>query len=278
MVSAAPSQVGVDVHEAIRLPYRYWGTGLILALVVLASLVMLKPYRSASLPRSPEPVPAAGPAQSPPGGAVTLPAPPVPADLIRHTARADRVVALTFDDGPTPEYTPQVLALLTRYHAVATFCMIGSEAVRHPELVRRVVAAGMRLCSHTVTHDPYLIYRPEPQIEDEIVGGRADIRAAAGSPVAVDYFRAPAGRWSPSVRYHAARNGMKPLSWSVDPRDWSRPGVAQLITTVQQQVQPGAVILMHDGGGCRDQTVAALAELLPWLVAQGYQFDVPGDP
>jgi peptidoglycan/xylan/chitin deacetylase (PgdA/CDA1 family) len=168
-----------------------------------------------------------------------------------------------------------VLALLAQYRVVATFCMIGAEAVRHPELVRQVVAAGMRLCAHTVTHDSHLMHRPEPQIEAEIVNGRTDIQTAAGAPVAVDYFRAPAGRWSDAIRHTAARNGMRPLGWSVDPRDWSRPGVAQIVTAVQQQVRPGAIILMHDGGKPRDQTVAALAELLPWLIAQGYQFDVP---
>ena len=75
------------------------------------------------------------------------------ADLVRYTARTDRVVALTFDDGPDPEHTPQVLALLAQYRAVATFCMIGAKAARHPELVRTVVAAGMRLCDHTAIHN-----------------------------------------------------------------------------------------------------------------------------
>ncbi|HEV7452015.1 MAG TPA: polysaccharide deacetylase family protein [Pseudonocardiaceae bacterium] len=195
---------------------------------------------------------------------------------MRRTVRTDRVVALTFDDGPDPENTPQVLALLAQYRVVATFCMIGAKAARHPELVRAVVAAGMRLCDHTATHNQHLAHRPEPQIEAEIVGGRADLLTAAGSDVTIEYFRAPAGRWSEPMRHIAARHGMKPLSWSVDPRDWSRPGVAQIVTAVQQQVQPGAVIVMHDGGGQRDQTVAALATLLPWLVGQGYQFDVPG--
>ncbi|MGH3914832.1 MAG: polysaccharide deacetylase family protein [Pseudonocardiaceae bacterium] len=217
----------------------------------------------------------AAPAPPPNADPPPAPAAPVAADLIRHTARPDRAVALTFDDGPHRDYTPHVLALLTQYHAVATFCMVGSEAVRHPELVREVVSAGMRLCDHTITHDRRLIDRPEPQIEAEIVGCRADLLAAAGTNVSIDYFRAPAGRWSEPIQRIAARNGMKPLAWSVDPRDWSQPGTARIVADVQQQVHPGAVILLHDGGGQRDQTVAALAELLPWLVAQGYQFDVP---
>jgi peptidoglycan/xylan/chitin deacetylase (PgdA/CDA1 family) len=250
--------------------------GLLIVLVALFLVVLLVQSLAGSAPISPEPVVRVPAQSSPPSGNGTPPAAAVSADPVRHTARPDRVVALTFDDGPDPEHTPQVLALLAQYRVVATFCMIGAKAAQHPELVRTVVAAGMRLCNHTVTHNPYLAHRPEPQIEAEIVGGRAALLAAAGSDVTIDYFRAPAGRWSEPMRRIAARHGMKPLSWSVDTRDWSRPGVARIVTTVQQQVQPGAVIVMHDGGGRRDQTVAALAELLPWLVAQGYQFDVPG--
>lgn len=210
-----------------------------------------------------------------PSGAVSRSSGPVSADLVAHTAHEGRMVALTFDDGPHPTYTPQLLALLARYHAVATFCMIGSQATQHPDLVRTVAAAGMLLCDHTVNHDQHLRDRPESQIEAEIVGGRTALLDAVGADSPVDYFRAPGGRWSDQIRQIAASNGMKPLAWSVDPRDWSRPGTEQIVAAVQQQTRPGAVILLHDGGGRRDQTIAALQELLPWFVEQGYQFDVP---
>ncbi|MGQ0776943.1 MAG: polysaccharide deacetylase family protein [Pseudonocardiales bacterium] len=273
-------------YQVLHSSYRYWWVGLIVVVVMMYAVVLLVvQFLVGSAPTHAEPV-ARRPAPSLPPSVVEpveepVEEPPAPlaavsADLVRYTARTDRVVALTFDDGPDPEYTPQVLALLAQYRAVATFCMIGADAARHPELVRAVVAAGMRLCDHTATHDLRLVDRPESQIEAEILGGRAELLTLAGSDVTIDYFRAPGGRWSDPMRQIAARHGMKPLSWSVDPRDWSRPGVSRLVTTVQQRVQPGAVILLHDGGGQRDQTVAALAELLPWLVAQGYQFDVPG--
>lgn len=216
------------------------------------------------------------------------PAPrPVSPDLIRHAPQdtrdnpdGPRVVVLTFDDGPHPEYTPQVLDLLARHNAVATFCMLGSEVRRYPHLVRDVVAAGMRLCAHTITHDQNLVTWPEAQITAEIVGSRDAIldalTAADAATVSVDYFRAPYGIWSEPVQRIAAQHGMRPLSWSVDPRDWSRPGAGQIVAHVRQHVEPGSVILLHDGGGNREQTVAALEELLPWLVEQGYQFDIPG--
>ncbi|MGH3797920.1 MAG: polysaccharide deacetylase family protein [Pseudonocardiaceae bacterium] len=275
--------MGVDVrYRVLRPPYFSLGAGLVVALVLMVSSVgvvlvvslvaLAVPARAAGPPISPGAPMTAQAYSAPPEGKPTA---PVSADLVAHPARPGRVVALTFDDGPNPVYTPQVVALLARYHVVATFCMIGSEAARHPEIVRDVVAAGMRLCDHTVSHDEQLSRRPESRIDAEIVGCRTDLRTAAGSDVPVGYFRAPAGRWSGPMRQIAARNGMKPLSWSLDPRDWSRPGTGRIVAAVQQRVQPGAVVLLHDGGGRRDQTVAALAQLLPWFIAQGYQFVAP---
>jgi peptidoglycan/xylan/chitin deacetylase (PgdA/CDA1 family) len=204
---------------------------------------------------------------------------PVPAELVQHTTDTGRVVALTFDDGPYPEYTPQVLALLARYGAIATFCIVGVEAQRHPELVRAVAAAGMGLCSHTMSHDENMPAKSDAQIETEIVGCQRAIATALGEPAvagaSVRYFRAPAGHWSERIQQIAAGNGMRPLAWSIDSRDWQRPGAAQIVAAVQQAVQPGAVVLLHDGGGRREQTLAALAELLPWLVEQGYRFVLP---
>lgn len=185
----------------------------------------------------------------------------------------DRTVALTFDDGPDPTWTPQVLRLLREHGATATFCMVGARVVEYPELVHEVVAAGMRLCDHTRTHDLRLATRPHSRIVEEIAGTRADLLAVTQAPV--DYFRAPGGNWAPNVAQCAVEHGMQPLGWSVDPKDWSEPGTAAIVAYVQQHVHPGAVILLHDGGARRGQTVAALAELLPWLAAQGYEFGYP---
>ncbi len=184
-----------------------------------------------------------------------------------------KTIALTFDDGPDPRWTPQVLELLARHHAVATFCLVGNMAHGREQLVARIVAAGMRLCDHSRTHDLWLRTRPIPRITDEIAGVRAQLSATGG--VGVDYFRAPGGNWSPDLARIAVEHGMQPLGWSVDGRDWKRPGTAAIVATVKRQVHPHAIVLMHDGGGDRSQTVAALAQLLPWLTAQGYVFTVP---
>jgi peptidoglycan-N-acetylglucosamine deacetylase len=182
-------------------------------------------------------------------------------------------VVLTFDDGPDPRWTPQVLDALARHGAVATFCLVGEEAAKHPELVRAITAAGMRLCDHSATHDERLTTRATDRMTGEVVDTQRALGDAGGAPV--HYFRAPGGSWSPQLLDMAAGAGMQPLGWSVDPRDWKQPGADAIVAGVQQHVRPGSIVLLHDGGGRRGQTVAALDRLLPWLAQQGYAFAFP---
>jgi peptidoglycan/xylan/chitin deacetylase (PgdA/CDA1 family) len=192
---------------------------------------------------------------------------------IGHLVRPG-AVALTFDDGPEPGWTKRVLALLAHHHVHATFCMIGKQAAQHPALVRRVVRAGHTLCDHTWDHDLELKLRPRAQIDLDIRrAARAIERASHG--VAPAFFRAPGGNWSHAVIAAARAQGMQPLTWTVDPRDWTRPGVRTILRTVREQLRPGGVILMHDGGGNRAQTIAALRVLLRRLPRQGYHFVLP---
>ena len=256
-------------YRVLRPPYCYRWAGLISVLVVGISIMV------SALQPGLEQFSAATPLAAHPALAETS-APPADPDLVRTTAKPGRFVALTFDDGPDPAYTPRILDVLARHGVVATFCMVGTQVRRHPELVREVVARGMRLCDHTVSHDEDLNSRSEQRMTAEIEGCWSDLQVAADADVPVAFFRAPAGRWSGPMRAIAAREGMKALSWSVDSRDWTTPGAAQIVTTVQHDTQPGAVILFHDGGGNRSQTVEALDTLLPWLTAQGYGFDFPG--
>ncbi|MGZ6804924.1 MAG: polysaccharide deacetylase family protein [Nocardioidaceae bacterium] len=175
-------------------------------------------------------------------------------------------VALTFDDGPDPRWTPQVLAALARAHAHATFCLIGREAARHPELVRAIVAGGHALCNHTWDHDEQLPHRSRARITDEMARAQAAITRASGG-VAPRLFRAPGGAWSPEVEQTARDLGLTPLTWTVDPRDWALPGTAAVLAATLPRLRPGAVVLLHDGGGPREQTLAALDQLLLRLPA-----------
>ncbi|WP_078891648.1 polysaccharide deacetylase family protein [Streptomyces sp. NRRL S-350] len=210
--------------------------------------------------------------------AASSPAAPPPhtgaGTVIGSTASGGRTVALTFDDGPGPA-TGQILDLLAQYHVKATFCEIGQNAAANPAAVKRVLAEGHRLCDHSVHHPQPFAKLPHDKAAYEITAARDMIVQAGGPGTQVSWFRAPGGGFNADNERTTAGLGMSSLGWSVDPRDWSRPGVPAIVSTVQKQLKPGGVILMHDGGGDRSQTVAALKQLLPWLVAQGYTFDFP---
>ncbi|PZM93990.1 MAG: polysaccharide deacetylase [Actinobacteria bacterium] len=173
-------------------------------------------------------------------------------------------VALTFDDGPDPRYTPQVLALLRRYQVKATFCVVGVQAQAYPNLIRQIAAEGHTLCNHSWQHDFDLGSRPPAEIRANLARTTAVIRAAApGTPV--PYFRQPGGYWTAAVVAEARRLGMTSLDWAVDPRDWENPVADQIASMVISTTTAGAIILLHDGGGNRSATVAALQRILPEL-------------
>jgi peptidoglycan-N-acetylglucosamine deacetylase len=178
---------------------------------------------------------------------------------------APRALALTFDDGPDPEWTPRVLAVLAAAHVHATFCVVGVHVAAHPELVRAIVRGGHALCNHTWSHDEDLGRRPAYLVKAEIARTQQAVLAAAG--VTPRLFRAPAGRWTPALVAEARRQGLTPLRWDVDPRDWTRPGARQILNRILTDTRAGDVILLHDGYGDRSQTVYALRFLLARLRA-----------
>lgn len=183
-----------------------------------------------------------------------------------------KAIALTIDDGPDAVYTPQVLRLLARHGVTATFSMIGIQAAAHPGVVRDVAAAGHVISNHTWRHLD-LAWLSPPAAMAEMDRGTDAIRKATGATPAM--FRAPYGAWSATVLAHCQRSGMTPLDWSVDPRDWSRPGVSAIVTNILRNTRSGSIILEHDGGGDRSQTVAALGIVIPRLLDAGYHFVTP---
>lgn len=178
-------------------------------------------------------------------------------------------VALTIDDGPSPIYTPQMLALLRKYDIKATFSVVGSEAHAHKDLIRQIAADGHTVANHTMTHPQPFSHRTAAQIEQQIVDAQSVI-VDAGAP-APTLFRSPGGDWSPTVFATVAKYGMTPIDWDVDPRDWNRPGVPH-ITEKLMAAHPGDILLCHDGGGDRSQTLDALKTVLPALKAKGLSF------
>ncbi|MGK5733809.1 polysaccharide deacetylase family protein [Streptomyces sp. URMC 124] len=211
-----------------------------------------------------------------PGGAGSTPPPArVSAEISHESETPGKTVNLTIDDGPEPGWTVKVLDLLKKYDAKATFCIIGSRAREYPDLVKKVVAAGHRLCDHSTDHNTAMDKRPESYQERQVLDARTMIEEAAGPGARVYYYRAPGGAFTPYSREVAASHGMRPLGWSVDTHDWRNPGVDHIVDAVKKGMKDGPVVLFHDGGGNRGQTVAALERLLPWFKEEGYAFAYP---
>jgi cellulose synthase/poly-beta-1,6-N-acetylglucosamine synthase-like glycosyltransferase/peptidoglycan/xylan/chitin deacetylase (PgdA/CDA1 family) len=187
-----------------------------------------------------------------------------------------KTIALTFDDGPDPVWTPQILAVLARYHAHATFFEIGSRVNQYPGVARRVLASGNEIGSHTFTHVE-LGATPAWQRGIELTLASNAIAAATGRrPVLLrpPYSSEPdavTGADFTALR-QVASAGYLVVMADHDTQDWQRPGVAAIVAAAQPTGDAGAVVMMHDSGGNRAQTVAALQLLIPRLQAQGYRF------
>ena len=205
---------------------------------------------------------APSPAPSPTASSPVITTGDGPAATVRKTG--SDAVALTFDDGPWDD-TPAVLDLLAQHHVKATFCMVGRQVAARAEMVRRMVADGHTLCNHSWSHDERLRTRTPNQIKADMQRTNDAIRAVAPGAV-IGYFRAPGGNWSPDIVIIAAGLGMTSISWTVDPRDWSGPGVPSIVNTVVTNTHNGGIVLLHDGAG--PQTVAALRTILPNLAGR----------
>lgn len=193
-------------------------------------------------------------------------------DIIDSTPAGGRTLALTFDDGPHPEHTPRLLDVLARHHVRAVFCLWGEHARENPDIVRRIAAEGHILCNHSMRHDDVSSWQPE-RVRADLLEAEVAIREAV--PHAdIPYFRAPYGAWghSPEV---AAGLGMQPLGWRLDIQDWEPPGTDELVRRLKEGLTPGAVVLLHDGGGDRSQTVAAVDRIIPELRSEGWHFARP---
>ncbi|WDZ82896.1 polysaccharide deacetylase family protein [Micromonospora cathayae] len=195
---------------------------------------------------------------------------------IVDTTRGDgRVACLTFDDGPDPTDTPRLLDVLRRHRVSAVFCLVGDQVDAHPEIVRRIVADGHTLGNHSMHHDDMGNWTPE-RIAADLRETDAAIRRAVPD-ARIGYFRAPYGSWgqSPAV---AASLGLRSLGWRLAITDWEPPGTDELVRRLLDGVTPGAVVLLHDGGGDRSQTVDAVDRVIPLLRADHWRFTLPERP
>jgi len=171
-----------------------------------------------------------------------------------------KVLYLTFDDGPQQEWTPKVLQVLAKHQAKATFFVLGREAAAHPDLVALTRASGHRIGNHTWDHK-MLTTLPAAKMRQEILTG---VRSRC--------FRPPFRETNAQVAAVAASYHQRQVLWDIDTLDWSKPGTAKIERAILQGAHPGAIILMHDGGGNRSETVAALDSALTKLTRQGYTY------
>nr|CAH04368.1 NodB chitooligosaccharide deacetylase [Ensifer sp. BR816] len=201
-----------------------------------------------------------------------------------HSACADGTaqpsVYLTFDDGPHPYCTPAILDVLAEHRVPATFFVIGQYAADQPSLVQRMIAEGHEVANHTMTH-PDLSKCGAGEVQRELLEANTAIKTA--SPCAsVRHIRAPYGIWTEEVLTASANAELRGVHWSVDPRDWSRPGTDAIVSAVLDSVRPGAIVLLHDGcppselqpgtgRGLREQTFLALSSIIPALRGRGFE-------
>ena len=185
-----------------------------------------------------------------------------------------KVVALTFDDGPNPDATPLILDTLREKRVRATFFVLGSHAERWPELVQRIVHEGHQLGNHGYFHRKQHFKSPFYVRRDIRLGIRAIRRAGAPAP---RLFRAPHGFRSPWTTPIASSYGERTVGWSLGVWDSDRPGPDEIVRRTLDGVEPGSIILLHDGDGYnpdgdRMQTAAALPIIIDRLKEQGYEF------
>ncbi|MEU4194612.1 polysaccharide deacetylase family protein [Kribbella sp. NPDC026611] len=246
-------------------------TGVALAVVVGSLLVLAlghdrqpKPAaastQTSSTPtNTPSPTPT--PTETPTGNAPpSTPHQPAPNPTAAIAQGNKKVLFFSFGDGPDPLWTPQILQVLGKHGAHATFFELGEMQAAHPGLREQVLAAGNTIGSHSITHPQLTAISPARRHHEIFDGPRSTC------------FRPPYGATNPKVRADIRAAGMVQVLWDVDPRDWARPGVSAIVRNILTHTRNHNVILMHDGGGNRAETVAALDQVLTVFKAQGYTF------
>lgn len=188
--------------------------------------------------------------------------------FIRAGTRRRRVIALTFDDGPSP-YTRAVVRILVRMHVPATFFVVGQQLTYFSSGLRDELAHGYVVGDHTQNHAWLARLSPAAQ-STQIRQAALGIERYGAPPPRL--FRPPYGAYNRGTLTTLHRLGMLMVLWSIDPSDWRRPGVNAIVSNIVVNASPGAIVILHDGGGDRSQTVAALPAIIRRLRRRGYRF------
>ena len=179
-----------------------------------------------------------------------------------------KVIALTFDDGPWPNTTAKVLDILKKNRIKSTFFVVGQNVKNYPDLTKQIVADGHIIANHTWHH---WYHQMNAQAAAYEVANTTDIIYQT-TGVRTSLFRPPGGIMNNGVAAYAKNNKYAVIMWSADSMDYSRPAVPRLMNNIFREAKPGGIVLMHDGGGDRSNTVKALPEIISRFRKQGYEF------
>ncbi|MBW4641776.1 MAG: polysaccharide deacetylase family protein [Goleter apudmare HA4340-LM2] len=186
--------------------------------------------------------------------------------------RYSQKIALTFDDGPHPRYTPQVLAVLERYNIQASFFWLGACVQRSPEIAKEICDRGHWIGLHGYDHRSFPMLSPI-KLKESLEKTQVAIHHACNLlPEQVRDVRPPNGLFTPKTLELFLQWNYRPVMWSVVPEDWALPGVSTVVQRVIRQVKNGSLIVLHDGACGGQDVVATIQILIPQLIQQGYQF------
>lgn len=188
--------------------------------------------------------------------------------MVNRVKTDEKIVALTYDDGPNPPYTNRLLEVLEKFGAKATFFVIGQQIERYPEIAQALQAQGHELGNHSYSHRR-LIWTSKAAISEEIHQTDQLIQPLGHSSAI--HFRAPYGYKRIRLPQVLAQLKKTNVLWNIDPRDYQAISVEAVVDHVLGQVKPGSIVLLHDGGGDRSLTVEATARLIPQLQDRGYR-------
>ncbi len=194
-----------------------------------------------------------------------------PKIVYKHAGNTEgkKRIALTFDDGPHPKYTPQILDILAEYSVEATFFSVGTNAETYPHIIRRIHEEGHELGNHTYKH-PHTADMSATELQADIIKCSRVLEKITGDEIQL--FRPPEGVCSKEIKSFCDEMGYTIVMWSVDTRDWAHPTVGEIYRNVKCNTGAGSIILMHDFIGKKSPTPDALRQIIPMLQEAGYEF------
>jgi peptidoglycan-N-acetylglucosamine deacetylase len=197
-------------------------------------------------------------------------------NTIFNFVHRDKVVAVTFDDGPSPVWTPKILDELKKAHIKATFFMLGEHVASYPDIARRVAEEGHEIGNHTYDHHVLLYYKPG-ELEKELQDTERIIQKVTGQ--SARYFRPPKAWLTPQEKKQIEALGYKIVLWSLNSKDWVTFDDKYIVKYIVLNVRPGDILLFHDSGGVfgaeggdRHETVKTISLLTDALAKRGYRF------